>query len=65
MTSELNDVQLELTSLREESSREITALKDTIVQLEKGNNSSNNTDKSSSQRSHSFRNKQVRHAIRL
>ncbi|XP_060596293.1 kinesin-like protein KIFC3 isoform X2 [Ruditapes philippinarum] len=60
LTAELNEVQLELTTFREESSREITALKDTIVQLEKGNNSSNNTDnKISSQRSHSFRNKQM------
>ncbi|XP_060552908.1 protein Daple-like, partial [Ruditapes philippinarum] len=60
LTAELNEVQLELTTFREESSREITALKNTIVQLEKANNSSNNTDnKISSQRSHSFRNKQM------
>ncbi|XP_053402690.1 kinesin-like protein KIFC3 [Mercenaria mercenaria] len=61
VSAELNEVQIELTTLREESSREITALKDMIVQLEKGGNAGNSniSDKIPSQRNHSFRNNQL------
>lgn len=59
LTAQLNEVQLELTTLREDNSREITSLKEMIVQLEKGGNTSNISDLIPSQRISSYINNQV------